>query len=494
MKYLPTIGLEIHFHLKTAAKMFCGCPNVDLAAPNTAICPVCTAQPGALPVINRQAVEWTALCGLALNCELAQSFNFERKNYFYPDLPKGYQITSTANPPCLGGYLEINGRQIRLNHIHLEEDTGSLKHSPDGKSSLVDLNRSGAPLVELVTEPDLTSGAEAKAFCQELQLILRTLKIADADMEKGQMRCEVNISLKTPKAKKLGVKVEIKNLNSFRAVERSIDSEIVRQTKALAEGEKIIQETRGWDEKAGTTFSQRLKEESHDYRYFPEPDLPPLTFDQSYYEKLRAELPELPKQKRARFASEYGFSPEDARLLTADQTLASFVEETISELREWLSTVEGAEGTAEEIWEKSQKKLMRLLGGWLTSELFKLINQSNIAVADLKITPENFAEFITLVYQNKVNSTAAQKILKIMFERGSDPSQIMTEEDLSQMDNEVAIGEIVNQIIKNNPEQVTAYQNGKVTLLQYFIGLVMRETKGKVNPETAKKLLEEKLR
>ncbi len=503
MKYIPTIGLEIHLHLKTKSKMFCSCANDDLAKPNTNICPVCTAQPGTLPVINQQAIEWTALLGLALNCELAQQFNFERKNYFYPDLPKGYQITSPTNPPCLGGYIKIAGsprfageagRKIRLNHIHLEEDTGRLLHSKDKKSSLVDLNRAGAPLVELVTEPDITNGWEAKTFCQELQLILRALEIADADMEKGQMRCEVNISVKPDKQKKLGTKVEIKNLNSFKAVEKSIDYEIKRQTELLEQGKKIIQETRGWDENKQQTFSQRTKEEAHDYRYFPEPDLPPITFDQDYYEKLKTQLPELPITKRQRFIDQFGFTAEDARLLTSDKYLADFVENVISELKAWLITLETVEGSEEEIWQNNKKKLMKLVGGWLTSELFKLMNASNTPAKDLKITPENFAEFITLIYQNKINSTAAQKILKLMFAKGSDPSHIMEEENLGQIDDSEELEKIVDQIIKDNPDQVAKYKSGKTNVFQYFIGQVMSATKGKADPKIVQELLNKKLK
>jgi aspartyl-tRNA(Asn)/glutamyl-tRNA(Gln) amidotransferase subunit B len=339
----------------------------------------------------------------------------------------------------------------------------------------------------------MTNGWETKTFCQELQLLFRTLGIADADMEKGQMRCEVNISLHPEKQKELGTKVEIKNLNSFRAVERAIDYEIKRQTEALNKGEKIIQETRGWDENQQTTVSQRTKEESHDYRYFPEPDLPPITFSQKDYEKLLAQLPELPQKKRERFMTEYGFTAEDARLLTADKDLANFVEEVVSELKAWLISLETVEGSEEEIWEKNKNKLMRLLGGWLTSELFKLMNQSNILIKDLKITPENFAEFITLVYQNKVNSSAAQKILKVMFDQGSDPSQVMESENLGQLSDETELEKIVDLVIKNNPEQVTKYQNGKTNVFQFFVGLVMKESKGKANPEIVHKLLKSKL-
>ncbi len=492
-KYLPTIGMEIHLHLKTKSKMFCGCANTELDPPNTNICPVCTAQPGTLPVINSQAIEWTALLGLAVNAQIAPNFNFERKNYFYPDLPKGYQITSASNPPVIGGEIEVGNKKIRINHIHLEEDTGSLKHSPDGSATLVDLNRAGAPLVELVSEADMTNGWEAKTFCQELQMILRNLEIADADMEKGQMRCEVNVSVHPEDTETWGTKVEIKNLNSFRAVEHAIDHEIERQSKLLDDGKKVSQETRGWDEKKQVTVSQRIKESSHDYRYFPEPDLPPLTFDQNHYEKLRSQLPELPIAKRKRFEAEYGFSAEDTKSLTAEAGLADFTENVISELQAWLVSLETVEGSAEEIWENNKKKLIKLVGGWLTSELFKLIKQSEGTFKDIKITAENFAEFITLVYQNKVNSSAAQKILKIMFERGSDPSHIMEEEDLAQMDDSEGLEKIIDIIIKDNPDNVAKYKSGKTNIFQFFIGQAMKETKGKANPETIQEILHKKL-
>ncbi|MFA5076143.1 MAG: Asp-tRNA(Asn)/Glu-tRNA(Gln) amidotransferase subunit GatB [Patescibacteria group bacterium] len=493
MKYQPTIGLEIHLHLKTKSKMFCSCANDDLAKANTNICPVCTAQPGALPVINQQAIDWTALLGLALHSEIAPRFNFERKNYFYPDLPKGYQITSSSNPPCIGGYVQVGDRQIHLNHIHLEEDTGRLHHDTENKNTLVDLNRAGAPLVELVTEPEITSGAQAKAFCQELQLILRCLGIADADMEKGQMRCEVNVSLRPNSSKKLGTKVEVKNLNSFRAVERSIDYEIKRQTEILAAGQKVSQENRGWRDDQNQTVSQRVKEEAHDYRYFPEPDLPPITFDQDHYEKLRAKLPELPIQKRQRFITEYGFNPEDAYLLTTDLDLADYTEKVVSELQEWITSVEGVEGSATEIWDNNKKKIIKILSGWLTSSLFMLLNEAKIKIKDLKITPENLAELVTLAYQNKVNNLTGKKILKIMFDTGGDPSHIMEDHDLSQTSDSADLKQIIAKIIADNPKQLADYRAGKVVLFQYFVGQVMRQTKGTADPEIIHKLLKEKL-
>lgn len=466
--------------------MFCGCANEYFAAPNKNICPVCTGQPGALPVPNRQAIEWTALVGLALGCKLADQFSFERKNYFYPDLPKGYQITSTSQPPCIGGKLKIGDRTIRINHIHLEEDTGSLKHTATG--TLVDLNRAGAPLVELVTEADLTNGWETKTFCSELQQVLRSLSVADADMEKGQMRCEVNISVRPEGQEKWGTKAEIKNLNSFRSVERAIDYEIKRQSELLDAGEKVIQETRGWDEQNQQTVSQRVKEEAHDYRYFPEPDIPPLTFDQHHYDQLAAKLPELPSAKRQRFQDEYSFTAEDARVLTDSPAVAEFTEQALSELREWISTADSS-ATAEELWQQHRPKLAKLVSSWLTSELFKLLYEKNQTIDQVNLTPENFAELLTMIWQHKINSSAGQKVLRIMIETGRDPSDIVTTENLAQVDDEGELIAAVQRVIAANPTQVAQYRAGKTNILQFLIGMVMKETKGKANPETVHKLL-----
>jgi aspartyl-tRNA(Asn)/glutamyl-tRNA(Gln) amidotransferase subunit B len=360
MTYKPTVGLEIHVELKTDSKMFCKCANnVMEKRPNFNICSVCTGQPGTLPLANKKAIEFVVKAGLALNCAINKFSKFDRKNYFYPDLPKGYQISQYDKPLCKEGYLDIpiwdekkvseksqsnflkedaKFKRIRITRIHLEEDTGKLMH-PDGADySLADYNRAGAPLMELVTEPDIASSGEAKKFCQDLQLIFRYLDISDADMEKGQMRCEVNISMSD--TDKLGTKAEIKNLNSFRAVEKSIEYEIIRQRKILEAGEKIIQETRGWDANKEVTFSQRAKEEAHDYRYFPEPDLPPIDFEEKSIiniEAIRTRLPELPAIKRKRFACEYKLPVSDIEVLVSNKKLAQYFEETISELKSWNS-------------------------------------------------------------------------------------------------------------------------------------------------------------
>ncbi len=523
-KYIPTIGLEIHVELKTKTKMFCNCLNEtwkvgqEEQEPNKNICPVCLGHPGTLPVINRSAVEMVVKAGLALNCQIAEKSKFDRKNYFYPDLPKGYQISQYDQPLCRNGNLELNGRKLGITRIHLEEDTGKLAHTKAG--SLVDYNRAGVPLMELVTEPEIESGREAKEFCQELQAIFRELRISDANMEKGQMRCEVNISLRKAVNKRkpdsdvrgqLGTKVEIKNLNSFRAVERSIDYEIQRQSKLLKNGEKVIQETRGWNEKKQETFSQRVKEESADYRYFPEPDLPPLRlkvaskpagtdYAKGYLkdfidvEKIKAELPELPIQKRKRFMDEYGFKLADAKILTFNSELADYAEQVISELKIWLADSGEFEGTAEEIWEQNKSKVVKLVSGWLISKLGGLLAAYKLTYADVsgRITPENFAEFITMILTRQVSTKNAGVLLERMLETRGDPSNILEDEDLSSA-GKVDLDKIINEVINKNPEQVEKFKAGKMALMKFFIGQVMKESKGKADPKEAEELLIQKL-
>jgi len=514
MKYQPTIGLEIHVELKTKTKMFCGCANetwkigVEEIEPNTNVCPVCLGHPGTLPVINKKAVESVIKAGLALNCQIAEKSKFDRKNYFYPDLPKGYQISQYDQPLCFNGYLEIDDHRIGITRIHLEEDTGKLTHIKDG--SLVDYNRAGVPLMELVTNPDITSGRQAKEFCQELQAIFRELNISDADMQKGQMRCEVNISLReiadkrerdADSRRQLGTKVEIKNLNSFKAVERAIDYEIQRQSKLLERGEKVIQETRGWDEKKQITFSQRTKEGSADYRYFPEPDLPPLKFKIQKskiknnvidIEKLKRELPELPMQKRKRFIKQYGFNLAEAKILTTNPELADYTEQVISELKIWLVDSGRFEGTEEEIWQQNKAKVIKLVAGWLINKLGGLLTARKLTYADNTINAENFAEFIVMVFTHQVSTKNANLLLEKMLETGGDPSNILEDEDLGLTGGE-DLEKIVDQVINKNPDQVKEFKSGKTVLLKFFIGQVMKESKGKADPKQAEELLIQKL-
>jgi aspartyl-tRNA(Asn)/glutamyl-tRNA(Gln) amidotransferase subunit B len=530
--YQPTIGLEIHAELKTKTKMFCSCLNDPLEKhSNINICPICLGHPGTLPTINKKAVEAVLKLGLALNSEIPETSKFDRKNYFYPDLPKGYQISQYDAPLCVGGYLEISdaedddalvqskiknqkskiqikNKKIKLRRIHLEEDTARLVHATSDKgqaTSLVDFNRAGVPLMELVTEPDIKSGKEAVAFARELQLILRYLGISDADMEKGQLRIEANVSLRPeiPNSKsqipnksqiqnsKLGTKVEIKNLNSFRAVEEAIDYEIKRQSEILEKGEAVRHETRGWDEFEKKTKSQRIKEEAHDYRYFPEPDLPVISLREIAdkrgtnaeqrggfidLERLKIEIPELPVQKRLRFAKEYNLTPNQAEILTEDRILAQYFEEAASEL-------------------KSESPLAdyHLLFNYLISDLKGLMAEQKISVKELNITPENFADLIVLLGKGELSSRLAKDILKEMFLSGRDPGQIIKEKGLKQISDEEIIKKTIEEIIAENLKAVEDYKKGKETALHFLIGKTMAKLKGQGKPEIIEKLLKETL-
>jgi aspartyl-tRNA(Asn)/glutamyl-tRNA(Gln) amidotransferase subunit B len=474
MKYYPKIGLEIHIELKTRSKMFCYCKNdPDEKHPNINICPVCLGHPGTLPVINQEAVKKTIKTGLALNCEISRHTFFERKNYFYPDLPKGYQISQYSTPLCKNGFLEIDGKKIRIRRIHLEEDTGRLIHEKD--CSLVDFNRAGIPLMELVTEPDIESPKEARKFAEELQLILRYLEVSDADMEKGEMRVEANISV-SEKKDTFGTKVEIKNLNSFKAVEKALEYEIERQRKVLESGKKVIQETRGWDPAREITFPQREKEEAQDYRYFPEPDLPPLEITQEMIEKIRAEIPELPQQKRKRLKREYGLDEKSIEIFVKDKDFGEYFEKVVSEFdpnlpREKLS------------------RLIKLATNYLTTDLLGLLKGASVKGEDFLITPENFAEFITLIEEGKISSKIAKIVLEEMFKTGADPSQIIEEKGLVLITNEKEIEKIAHQVVSENQKAVSDFKRGKEAALQFLIGQVMAKTKGKVNPKLAREIL-----
>jgi aspartyl-tRNA(Asn)/glutamyl-tRNA(Gln) amidotransferase subunit B len=488
MKYIPVIGMEVHAELKTKSKMFCSCKNaLGLEKePNVNICPVCTAQPGTLPVPNREAIEAVQKVGLALSCRIRMQSKFDRKNYFYPDLPKGYQISQYDEPLCEKGEIEIEGRKMEITRIHLEEDTGKLNHPDNADYTLVDFNRAGVPLMELVTEPDFSTGKEARLFCQRLQQILRYLGVSDADMEKGQMRCEVNISLyKEGEDRLSGTKVEIKNLNSFRVVEKAVEYEIARQTEVLEDGEKVVQETRGWDENKQATVSQRKKESAHDYRYFPEPDIPPLHFTEEYVEELRHRLPEMPQQKERRFQEEYGLNADDAVMLASDKDLADYFEAVMSELASKIQSKE---------IEASQEKVFKLAANYIITELRKHLIKANETIRDVKITPENFAELIGIVANGKINSSAAQIVLEEMYQGGdNDPSHIIERRNLSQVSDVGELEAMADQVLANNQKSVDDYRAGKQNALQFLMGQVMSATKGKANPQMVLEILRRKL-
>lgn len=488
--------------------MFCSCDNTgEDQKPNTTVCPICMGHPGVLPVANKKAIEWSVMASMAINCQIPEVSKFDRKSYFYPDLAKAYQISQFDKPIGQKGFLEIQAKdglkKINITRLHLEEDAAKNYHSKDGKHTLVDYNRSSTPLMEIVSEPDIRTPAEAKAYLQELRLIMRYLGISDADMEKGHLRCDANISLTDQDPdnidiKKLSPKTEIKNLNSFKAVERALEYEIKRQAKLWEDGQVPQTETtRGWDEDKGITEEQRSKEGAADYRYFPDPDLPPINFNPSApnaidVEKIKNTLPELPQTKRQRFIDEYGLTLENAKIITDDIGLANFFEQVISELQAWLNTLDGVEGSKEEIWENNKKKLTKMAGNWLTNKLMPIATKDGGGFVN--ITAENFAEFITLIYQNKINSTIAQKLLEKMNESGKDPSNILEEEGLDQGQDEGELEKIIDQIIVDNPKQVEQYKSGKETLIQYFIGQVMKQTKGQADPNTTKDILINKLK
>ncbi len=498
MDYKPTIGLEVHAELKTKTKMFCDCPNDPMEHhPNHNVCPVCLGHPGTLPVINKEAVKSVIRVGLALGGKINPITKFDRKNYFYPDLPKGYQISQYDQPIVLGG--ELQG--VRLRRVHLEEDTGTLIHESwnmnhetqkkDSRfkiqgSSLVDFNRAGIPLMELVTEPDITSAEQAVKFSKELQLILRYLGVSDADMEKGQMRIEANVSLGEMRNGKLemGTKVEIKNINSFKAVGAAIAYEIERQKEVLEKEETVKHETRGWDDAKQKTFSQRSKEEAHDYRYFPEPDLPPFepaeVFD---IEELKTSLPELPAQKLERFQGEFGLSEKQAILLIEKKNLAEFFEQAVSELatRDELST------------SQVDRNSQELLFNYLTSDLLGLMNEAAVGFEESKINPERLAHLVDLIADGKIMSRQAKDILRKMFETGEDPENILTTEGLHTVSEEGELEKVATEVLAENPQAVADYKKGKAQSSQFLIGKAMGKLKGRGNPEVLRIIFEKRL-
>ncbi len=501
MEYIPTIGLEIHSELKTSSKMFCSCFNCpDISAPNTNVCPVCLGHPGTLPVANEEAIRKVRMVGLALGSRLLERSKFDRKNYFYPDLPKGYQISQYDEPLCLGGCLEIGGqnssvtaKKIRITRVHMEEDTGKLVH-PDGADySLVDFNRGGVPLMELVTEPDIENAQEAREFVKELQLILRYLGASDADMEKGKLRVEVNISLGTidreTGEKRLGTKVEIKNLNSLKAVEGSVAFEIDRQAQVLLDGKKIVQETRGWDDARQRTFSQRKKEEAHDYRYFPEPDMPPMTINHQDIDKLQALIGELPAAKRARFARQYGLDAATLEMFVTNRALGSFYEQAMSELGEWANIEEGDnDNTAGQ-----EAIIARLCANYLTSDVTGLLKGKEFCAQNFKATPENFAEFINLIYKREISSKIGKAVLAQMVVAGGDPTEIIKEKELSQINDEGEIAAAIDMVMEKNAKAVEDYRKGKGNAFQFLVGQVLAATRGRANPDAVKKTLLERI-
>jgi aspartyl-tRNA(Asn)/glutamyl-tRNA(Gln) amidotransferase subunit B len=483
--YETVIGLEVHAQLTTRSKMFCRCStSYSGTDPNTHVCPVCMGMPGVLPVINAAAVEATIKTGLALNCEIPSRAKFDRKNYPYPDLMKGYQISEYDMPLCVNGYLdvEVDGvtRRIRINRVHLEEDTARLLHRTDETGegfSLLDINRAGMPLMEIVTEPDARSPAEAVAYLTKLRQILRYIGVSDADMEEGNFRCEPNLSLRLRGTEEFGSKVELKNLNSFRAALRGTEFEVERQTKLLSEGKKVLSETRGWREETQETASQRSKEEAHDYRYFPEPDLPPIVVSREWVEEIRQSLPELPDARRARFVSQYGLTEYEANLLTESRAKADYYETSLN----LLGSTDAAAA--------------KLVANWLLGDLSRLLNDSGLDLdsPDLKLSAEPFARLLKLLQAGTITNSTAKEVLRTAFETGADPESIVTEKGLGAMEDDGELEEIVRKIIADNAKIVAEYRGGKSGAINALLGLVMKQTSGRANAGEVRSLLQAEL-
>ena len=473
MKYETVIGMEIHVQLQTRSKMFCACDaSVFGESPNSHVCPVCLGMPGVLPVINRQAVEFAIMTGLALNCQIAEYSVFARKNYNYPDLPKGYQISQYEQPLCYDGWIDVKmedqTHRIGITRAHLEEDTGKLFHV--GGDSLVDYNRSGIPLLEIVTEPEIRSAEEARQYLTRLHTILRYLGVSSGDMEKGAMRCEPNVSLRSIGSEHFGTKVEVKNLNSIRAVKQALEYEIQRQARVLDAGGTVEQVTMGWDEHRGVTVVQRSKEYADDYRYFPEPDLPPLEVSREWVEEIRSRLPELPDAKRDRFRRDYGLSRYDADVLAADRTVAEYFEACVV------------------VYPQA-----KAVANWVSGDLFRWMKESGTGIEAVRITPQGLAELLTLVGKGTINVSTAREVFGVMFETGESAGDIVAERGLAQISDTEALAEVVDQVLANCADAVQQYLDGKKAVAQFLMGQVMRATRGKADPQVVKRLLQERL-
>ncbi|MDQ7028726.1 MAG: Asp-tRNA(Asn)/Glu-tRNA(Gln) amidotransferase subunit GatB [Ardenticatenia bacterium] len=475
MEYEAIIGLEVHVQLLTRSKMFCGCDaNYQDAPPNTHVCPVCLGLPGSLPVINKRAVEYTIMTGLALNCQIAPVTKWDRKNYHYPDLPKDYQISQYDLPLTFAGHLtiDVEGRpkRIGIRRVHLEEDTGRLYHV-DGRA-LVDYNRSGVPLIEIVSEPDIRSPEEARLYLQKLRTIVRYLGVSSGDMEAGALRVDANVSVRPVGQETFGTQVEVKNMNSFRSVKLALEYEIERQIGVLRAGGTVVRETRGWVESEGRTVSQRSKEEAHDYRYFPEPDLPPLEIMPAWVDALRRALPELPDEKAARYQREYGLSAYDAGLIVADRLVAEWYEAAVA------------------LGAKAQPPISpKTVTNWLTGEVFRLMRERGQDIQALSLSPAALVEVLGLVANGTINNNVAKHVVRDVIESGKAPTQIVEERGLRQISDEAQLAQIVAQVLDQHPDEVQAYLNGREQVAKWLMGQVMRATRSKANPQVVMALL-----
>ncbi len=482
-KYETIIGLEVHAQLLTASKMFCSCPNDYLdMPPNSVVCPICLALPGSLPVINRQAVEHVIMTGLALNSKIADKTEFHRKNYLYPDLMKGYQISQYDKPIAEGGWLAIDTddgiKKIGITRVHLEEDVAKLQHHQAEDYSLVDVNRSGVPLMETVSEPDMRSPEEARQYLINLRSILQYLGVSTGNMEDGSFRCDANVSIRPMGSSELFTRTEIKNMNSLRAVYRALEYEVKRQQNIVETGNKVTQETRGWIEDRGVTVSQRSKESAHDYRYFPEPDLPPLSTNQEWVSKIKQSLPEMPRDRRDRFLSEYGLSMYDANIITVSKDTADFFEDTLSS-KPYDSSVKTAKGKS--------------IANWLIGDMAGLMNSSNTGIRDMVITPEMFRHFIDLIDDNVINGPAAKAVLEEMFASGKEAALVAEERGLTQINDMEFLESTVTDLLNENEQAVKDFLGGKESALGFLVGQVMKRTRGRANPALANEIILKRL-
>ena len=474
MKYEAVIGLEVHAQMLTETKIFCGCSTKFGSEPNTQICPVCIGMPGVLPVLNKKALEFTIKTGLAMNCRISPYSRFARKNYFYPDLPKGYQISQYELPTCEHGYTEIvvdgNIKKIGITRIHMEEDAGKNIHEGAGNYSFVDLNRAGVPLMEIVSEPDIRSPQEAVEYMKKLRTILRYLGVCDGNMEQGSLRCDANVSIRPTGQKEFGTRTEVKNINSFRFVEKALEYEIKRQIKVMEEGGKIIQETRLWDSIKGITESMRGKEEAHDYRYFPEPDLVPIMVEQKWIDEIKASLPELPDRKRKRFISEYGIPENDADFLVSEKSIADWYEEAMRL---------GGQPKA--------------VSNWMKGDLMRLLNEDNKTIEECPMKPKQLVSMLKLIDNETISGKIAKTVFEELYKTGKDAEIIVKEKGLVQISDADVIVKAVDDVISKYPKEVERFKSGEEKLIGFFVGQVMKLTKGKANPQMVNELLKKKL-